>query len=332
MRHEIILHLIISCSQDPFRNLAIENYLLDTLDEDQKCLFLYTNRPCVVIGRFQNPWIECDLKKMQEDGVELVRRQSGGGCVYHDLGNINFSFINWKKNHNKENNQNFLLRFFNLLNIPVRTNARGDLVLEKAEGIFKISGSAFKQKKDRAFHHGTLLFHTDLARLNSYLLAGSREKDFESKSIESVRSNVANLESFILLEDFVKKIKTFEDVKSVKELRDSDLIDQAIDEYEKKIREPVWLWGETPYFSRSLEHQSFCLDLKVKKAKIVEFKLSCSLIHASILENIEQSFRGRSFSYAELINVFMAIEGAQLYKDEFEAILNIINDDLLIKN
>jgi len=87
---------------NPYDNLAIENALLTKILPGEKYLFIYSNTPSIVMGRFQNPWLECDIQKIQQDEINFVRRQSGGGCVYHDLNNINFSFIQGKREHDKD--------------------------------------------------------------------------------------------------------------------------------------------------------------------------------------------------------------------------------------
>ena len=82
-----------SSSDDPFLNLALEDGLFRRMGTEDRILFLWQSRPCVVIGRFQNPWVECSLEALEKDGADLVRRQSGGGTVYHDKGNTNFTFL-----------------------------------------------------------------------------------------------------------------------------------------------------------------------------------------------------------------------------------------------
>jgi lipoate-protein ligase A len=91
--------LFLSTFDDPYINLSIENQLLLNIRPDERILFLYNNQESVVLGRFQNPWLECNLKKISERKINLVRRQSGGGCVYHDKGNLNFSFLYPEKEH-----------------------------------------------------------------------------------------------------------------------------------------------------------------------------------------------------------------------------------------
>lgn len=325
------MHLIISPFTDPFKNLAVENYFLDNLEMGESILLLWINDPCVVMGRFQNPWIECNLDLMKKQNITLVRRQSGGGCVYHDQGNVNFSFINWNKNHDKEKNQKFWMNFFLSLNIDVRTNQRGDFVVFKNGELKKISGSAFKQKKDKSFHHGTLLFNTEIDQLNSYLLAGTREREFDSKSIASVRSNVTNIGDLVSIEHFFEAIEKYEEILSVTTINQSLLKKKTLIDYENKIKNPAWLWGETPLFTKYIKSDKFDLDLGVKKALITQFSLRSELLHDSLLKDMNDKFLGIAFNYQSLLNAFVNLEANEIYKDEFIQILEEINNDLNLK-
>lgn len=178
-------------SQDnnPYVNLALEDQLLHGLENEESKLyvFFYINRPSIVFGNFQNPWLECDLRLMEQDDIWPVRRQSGGGAVYHDEGNLNFSFIQTGKNYDKLWNLSIIQKALIGLGIDCQFNERSDLILDGK----KFSGSAFKQKKNVSMHHGTLLLKSDLTKLTNYLT--SKTAIIESKSIKSVRSKVINL-------------------------------------------------------------------------------------------------------------------------------------------
>jgi lipoate-protein ligase A len=178
-------------SQDPWSNLATERVLFEHLGEDDHCLLLWRNSPCVVIGRHQNPWLECDLLRMKEDSVPLVRRISGGGAVYHELGNTNFSFMGAAGLYDLDRQFAVVLAALHALGIPAERNARNDLVIPGPGGPRKFSGNAFRHTRDHSLHHGTLLVHADLERLTAYLAAPPAA--ITSKSITSVRSSVVNL-------------------------------------------------------------------------------------------------------------------------------------------
>jgi lipoate-protein ligase A len=181
--------LYVSDSRDPFFHLAVEEWLLREAPlGDEPLWFLYRNDPCVVVGRFQNPWKEADLGWMASEGIPLVRRPSGGGTVWHDPGNVNFCCVRPLKGFNKalalEEVQSRLEGFGR----EVMINERFDLRFQGS----KVSGSAYKQTKDRALHHGTLLLQGDLERLERSLTSPARLTS--TKSIASVRSPVLNLD------------------------------------------------------------------------------------------------------------------------------------------
>lgn len=186
--------LLISESVNPLFNLAVEDAIFQTMDASQQVLFLWRNDQTVVIGRGQNPWKECNTQKMEEDGITLARRSSGGGAVYHDLGNTNFTFMAGKPGYDKESSTALILEALHTLGIGAQSSGRNDIIVEQDGEIRKISGSAYRETKDRGFHHGTLLIDVDFGRLSRYL--NPDPKKLHAKGISSVRSRVANLVEF----------------------------------------------------------------------------------------------------------------------------------------
>ena len=172
---------------DAFLNIAVEEYLLDRAGELGPTLLLWRNRPCVVIGRHQNPWVECDLRAMRADALPLVRRISGGGAVYHDEGNTNFSFIAPAGVYDQERHFRVVIAALASLGIDAWKTERNDLRV----GERKVSGNAFRHSKGNSLHHGTLLVHADLERLIAYLASSGAL--IETKATASVRSRVVNL-------------------------------------------------------------------------------------------------------------------------------------------
>lgn len=145
----------------------------------------------VVIGRAQNPWKECNTRRMEEDNIRLARRSSGGGAVFHDLGNTCFTFMAGKPAYDKSISTNIVLNALQALGATAEASGRNDLVVKTAEGDRKVSGSAYRETLDRGFHHGTLLLNADLSRLANYL--NPDQKKLQAKGITSVRGRVANL-------------------------------------------------------------------------------------------------------------------------------------------
>lgn len=177
--------VFVSLLTNPYLNLALENSILESIDAP--ALFLYQNAPSVVIGRAQNPWIEADIRFLHANHIPLVRRQSGGGTVVHDIGNLNFSFLSPKAYFDKEANIKSVQHALLTLGLQVDIADRCDLFVKDN----KISGSAFRETRQNCFHHGTLLIHSDLDFLKRCLKVPAHK--IVSKSIPSRRSSVINL-------------------------------------------------------------------------------------------------------------------------------------------
>jgi len=197
-----------SPSSDPYLNLAIEQYLLRNCSKASAVLFLYVNRPCVVIGRNQNPWMEVNLDQLRRGipsptttakrlPVDLVRRRSGGGTVFHDLGNVNWSVICPSASFDFDRNRHaeMVTRALRRLGVAeARVNDRHDIVVGPSdEETYKVSGSAYKLITGRALHHGTCLLSSPHLPLVSQLLRSPAEPYMQSKGVRSVRSKIRNV-------------------------------------------------------------------------------------------------------------------------------------------
>lgn len=179
-------------STDPFYNLAVEQHLLDLVPKGSCILYLWQNENTVVIGKNQNCWKECKMQELADDGGSMVRRLSGGGAVYHDLGNLNFTFLTHKEDYDVSRQLDVILTALHMLGIPAEKSGRNDL---HSNGR-KFSGNAFYDNGKRCFHHGTLMVDVDKEKLSKYLQVSPGK--LESKGVDSVQARVVNLKELKL--------------------------------------------------------------------------------------------------------------------------------------
>jgi lipoate-protein ligase A len=313
------LKVFISDTFDPWFNLATEDWIFRDMDPEYKILFLWRNDQTVVIGRFQNPWTECNTELMERDQIKLARRQSGGGAVFHDLGNTNFTFMSSKSSFDKQKNNQIILRALKRFNIEAAPSGRNDINVNLADGERKISGSAFKETKDRSFHHGTLLINADLTKLANYLLP--HPKKLQSKGITSVRSRVLNLKelnskidhenlSQAIIEEFFNEYHSRVEIQYLKY---EDLIkEEKLNEHYKRLSDWNWRFGEAPSFNHSMsEYFAWGLVevyLEVEKATIVNVKIFSDSLHPELIELIMASLKNVAYNKSAIENVVIELK------------------------
>ena len=176
-------------SDNPWHNLAVEALLFETLGVSNRVLYLWQNRNTVVIGRHQNAWKECRVKLLEDEGGRLARRSSGGGAVFHDLGNLNFSFVLPRSEYDVRRQLEVVRRAVARFGIGAQFTGRNDLVISGSGA--KFSGNAFRFSGNTALHHGTIMVRVDTDRLVRYLAPDDGK--LKAKGIDSVRARVANL-------------------------------------------------------------------------------------------------------------------------------------------
>jgi lipoate---protein ligase len=298
-----------SASFDPWYNLALEELLLNTVGEDQFILYLWQNRDTIVIGRNQNPWQECRAGMLERDGGYLARRLSGGGTVFHDLGNLNFTFIMNRAAYDLEKQNGIILAAVRAMEIPAEISGRNDLTV----GGRKFSGNAFCFRKKSAYHHGTILVASDLERLTKYLRVS--EEKIRSKGITSVRSRVVNLTEYkpalnieMLKEGLCREfIKAYHAEAAERRTTTGDLaaLDQRlIQELYSKYASWEWRYGEAPKFDLVINTRfswgGIEFGLKLAKGMITEATVYSDAMDAEFIELLAPLVKGVRLNAAEV--------------------------------
>ncbi|EIN10496.1 Lipoyltransferase and lipoate-protein ligase [Punctularia strigosozonata HHB-11173 SS5] len=269
--------IYVSESSNPYFNLTLEDWLFRHKPHKEPLLLLYRDEPCVVIGRNQNPWKEINLPALNAAGIPFIRRRSGGGTVYHDMGNTNFSIHLPRSSFDRDMTSQVILNAVRSLGINAFVNARNDLCVGENKMSFSltrpfmhVSGSAYKIVNNRAYHHGTMLLTTrldtlgDLLRSNKMFMLGFQET-MVTKGVASVRSPVCNLSQFKPSIDHSMFVNAV--IKSFRGEYDIDVDDETVYVSEapethsipyiksgmEELRTWDWAYGQTPEFTYSLE-------------------------------------------------------------------------------
>lgn len=266
-----------SNSLDPYLNLATEQYLMETVEEDACILFLWQNQNTVVIGKNQNAWKECRTALLAEEGGVLARRLSGGGAVFHDLGNLNFTFLMPQAEYDLDKQFSVIAEAVSLLGLRSERSGRNDVL---AEGR-KFSGNAFYKHDGKAYHHGTLLVDVDMEKLGRYL--NPSKAKLQAKGVDSVRSRVVNLRELnpAITIDAMKDAMTraFAQVydKPMTVIADKDFDHAAIEALRQRNASWEWNYGQKLPFSAELEARFHwgCVQLcmQVENGVILEAKV-----------------------------------------------------------
>lgn len=280
----------------PYQNLAVEEYLLLHCAEEECILYLWQNQHTIVIGRNQNAWKECLVSRLEEDGGHLVRRLSGGGAVYHDLGNLNFTFLVRKENYSIDKQTQVILRAVQKLGIEAEKSGRNDILVDGK----KFSGNAYYEQSSHCYHHGTLMVNVNLGELSKYLTV-SKEK-LHSKGVDSVRSRVTNLSEFTpeltieLLKE--KLLEAFEEVYEIKaEVADiADMDQKEIEESRKRFSSWNWIFGRKIDFQYELSNHfswgQVTLQFQVKNGKIEDMAAFSDAMKPEVIREIPNYLRG----------------------------------------
>lgn len=306
----------VSTSPDGWQNLAMDEWFLDHLGPEDLLLYFYINKNAVIIGKNQNPWKECDLDTMEQDHVQLVRRITGGGAVYHDQGNLNFSFIAGEGRYDVQRQMNVILQAVRSFGIPCEFSGRNDLL---ADGK-KFSGNAFCARGQLRQHHGTLLLRSDLGRLKNYLQVDPRK--LKAKGVSSVRSRVCNLSEFteaVTIESMLAAIRlAYEAEYGAAEdfVFQPEQVAGVVPYYEKQ---QSWQWrlGKTPVFDLELDTRfswgGVQLLLTLREGRVERVDAFSDAMDADLAEDLRTRLTGCRFQSQAMAAALMASEKQPLH-------------------
>ncbi|KEI91934.1 lipoate--protein ligase [Clostridium botulinum] len=306
------MQFLVNKSTNPFFNLALEEYLLKNVDIKEDYFILWQNEPTIVIGKHQNTLKEINMNFVQDNNINVVRRNSGGGAVYHDLGNINFTFITkYDEKHllDFKTFTNPVVYSLGKLNVKAELSGRNDILIDGR----KISGNSQHIYKDRFLHHGTLLFNSELENLVKALNVDNDK--ILSKGIESIKSRVTNIKEHVKEDIFMEKFKEIliENIFmwNKSSLKKYNLTNDHINDIEKLMEEKymTWQWnyGYSPEFNyrNSKRFQGGKLEVLLN---IVEGHINECKIYGDFLELMDVS---------EIEKRIIGIKYGEEYIDEF---------------
>lgn len=302
-------------STDPYRNLAIEEFLTYHVQPSECILYLWQNQRTVVIGKNQNAWKECNIELLEAEGGHLARRTSGGGAVFHDLGNLNFSFCVREEDYNVERQSEVILRAVRSLGIPAQRTGRNDIVSDGR----KFSGNAFLKAKGCCCHHGTLLIGVDQQQMGRYLNV-SAEK-LQAKGVDSVRARTVNLRELLsgltIAQMKEALLRAFLDVYGTGDLEPgagmqpslqhfTDRLDwEEIAQYEQRLSSWEWKYGRKIPFEYTMS-QRFAwggieLCFQVNSGVIREIKVYSDAMEEQIARRLETCWKGCAYQKEALL-------------------------------
>ena len=305
----------ISHSFNPYENLALEQYLFETVQNQTCILYLWQNEKTVVVGKNQNAWQECQVDYLTEQGGYVARRLSGGGAVYHDLGNLNFTFIMPTQQYDLQKQLAVILKAVQQLGIHAQASGRNDITVDGK----KFSGNAFYHSGGKSYHHGTLLVDVDSEALSQYLKV-SQDK-LKSKGVSSVKSRVTNLINYVpdLTIDQLKQqlLEAFADVYEAQpfELSVADFDQQRLNQLNQQYASWQWRLGRAIPFTFQITTRfdwgGMDIQLQVNEGKIVDGHVYSDAMDSQTIERMMPLLIGQLFSLTTMAKIMALLKDGQ---------------------
>lgn len=311
----------------PYKNLAMEEYLLDSVEENQCILYLWQNRHTVVIGKNQNAYKECRVEALRGDGGFLVRRLSGGGSVFHDLGNLNFTFLIRDRHYDVSRQLSVIQRAVRKFGLNAEKSGRNDICIDGR----KFSGNAFYKRGDHCYHHGTILINADMQNMSKYLNV-SQDK-LKANSVSSVKSRVINLKELndevnveniteALVEAFGEEYGLTPE-KIEKSQVDATIIQALTDKFSSE----EFIFGRNMKADYEIKNRfkwgGIDLCFKISGDKIEDVIIYSDSMEWDFKDELEEAFKNIGFSKKELIKSLEGIKeslNSEVYEDLHELI------------
>lgn len=295
---------ILGTGFNPYENIALEAYLLENIEPGTCILYLWQNQYTVVIGKNQNAWKECKVQELEGSGGHLARRLSGGGAVFHDLGNLNFTFLINKIDYNVDRQLQVILKALESLGILAEKSGRNDITVEGK----KFSGNAFYKSGENAYHHGTLLIDVDMGKMSQFLNV-SVDK-LISKGVDSVKSRVTNLKAYCpsLTIDLMKQrlIQALGEVYGCEpEALDRHSIDsESVAKLQEHFASWDWKYGKKMAFEYQLAHRfswgDIDLQFKLDQGRVMSSVAYSDAMEGELIAQLPACFKGCVFSSEHL--------------------------------
>lgn len=308
-------YIVSAQNYDPWENLAVEELLLNRVSPDEAVLYLWQNQHTVVVGRNQNAWRECHVDKLEADGGKLARRLSGGGAVYHDLGNLNFTFLVPRGAYDLHRQLGVILSAARAVGVVAEFSGRNDIL---AEGR-KFSGNAFYHGRNSSYHHGTILIDVDMSVLGDYLNVPAQK--MTSKGVTSVKSRVINLRELVptlsidavkeaMIRSFIAEYGGEGESYNLAEYKDTNQFSTLYAKYSSRD----WRLGNSPRFDVTYETRfpwgGVQLGLTVSNGVVSHAKIYSDAMEADLIESMADSLVGNPFERTCLATRLRTLPGA----------------------